>query len=415
MNETMAAEVSAEAETQRATGAPRVDLASRPIIYFAPGDWWTSNPADWMRLAIEFSEHTPVLFVNTVSPSIPRKVLSRNFLRRALRKLPSYFKGLRKVRPNLYVFTPFTLFTSKPALVALNRAFLGFQIRMLQRLLRFRKPILWVSNAVAAPVVERLDYGTLVYSVTDKFDETRYIRNKDTLRKYDAMLTERADYVMCVSRPIERLYQERAAGRVSYLPHAVDYDHFARERIANLPIPPEIAEIPRPIIGYHGSLTDSNDLPLISYCAEKHPEWSFFLIGKVMHNDVEALGRKYSNVYLPGFVHYGQIPAYARHFDCCLLFWKMTEWIRHCNPYKTKEYLAMGRPVVSVPIPEIVEEYSDVISVGETAEEFCAAIERELSGNSREREDARVARVREETWSDYVERVRRILLGRETS
>ena len=384
---------------------PAVRLEDHPILYFAPGDWWTSNPADWARLAMEFSRHTPVLFINSVATSIPRKVLSRNFLRRVARKLPSFLRVLRKPLPNLYVYTPLTLFTGRPLLLRLNTWWLRTQIRCLQLILGFRRPIIWVSNAAAASTIEGLDYACLCYSVTDKFDASRYIKARETLTRFDGTLTRLADHVMCVSRPLHRHYRQQTDGCVHYLPHAVDYAHFSRERTASLPVPPDIAGVKHPIVGYHGSLTDSNDLELLAYCAERRPEWSFFLIGKAMHNDVVALAEKYPNVILAGFRKYEEIPAYARHFDACLLFWKLTEWISYCSPYKTKEYLAMGKPVVSVAIPEIVEEYSDVISVGRTPEEFLAAIERELAEDSPERQAARVARVKEETWANYVARV----------
>ncbi|MBE7558929.1 glycosyltransferase [bacterium] len=389
-----------------------VRLSEHPVVYFAPGDWWTSNPADWARLAMEFSKHTPVLFINSVATSIPRKVFSRNFFRRVARKLPSFLRVLRKPMPNLYVFTPLTLFTGRPWLLRLNTWWLQTQIKILRRLLGLRSPILWVSNAAAASIVEGLDYACLVYSVTDKFDASRYIKARETLTRFDEMLTRRADHVMCVSRPLFRYYQGRTRkGRVHYLPHAVDFEHFNPARIAALPTPADIARVPHPIIGYHGSLTDSNDLELLAYCAERRPDWSFFLIGKAMHNDVLALAEKFRNVILAGFKKYEEIPAYARHFDVCLLFWKLTEWISYCSPYKTKEYLAMGKPTVSVPIPEIVEEYSDVISIAATPQEFLDAIERELRNNSPEKERARVARVQGETWAHYVERVVEMFLG----
>jgi len=332
-------------------------------------------------------------------------------MRRVFRKLPSYLKLFRKVKTNLYVFTPITIFTSKPGFTLLNRLFLKFQIYTLKRIQQFKKPIIWISNPTAAPIVEHIDNRVMVYGVTDKFDETRYIQSHKTLNSFDKMLTKQADIVLCVSHKLERLYRKRVGKRARYLPHAVDYKHFSQEHKDYLPIPKKISHIPHPIIGYHGSLTDSNHLEWIAYCAEKHPEWSFFLIGKVMHDDVHKLGKKYRNVYLPGFVDYNHLPLYVRHFDVCLLFWKMTEWIEYCNPYKTKEYLAMGKPVVAVPIPEIVEEYPKMIATADTAEKFCYEIEKELASDSREKAEARMTRVRKDTWANYIKNVQKILVG----
>jgi glycosyltransferase involved in cell wall biosynthesis len=82
--------------------------------------------------------------------------------------------------------------------------------------------------------------------------------------------------------------------------------------------------------------------------------------------------------------------------------WNQSEWIRACNPVKMKEYLAVGRPVVSTWFPE-VEHYTDHIAVAIGAEAFAAAL-RSAIADPADPEPGR-ARVAEHTWGAQADQV----------
>ncbi len=54
------------------------------------------------------------------------------------------------------------------------------------------------------------------------------------------------------------------------------------------------------------------------------------------------------------------------------------------SPTKTPEYLAAGKPVVSTAIRDVVRPYGEMglVQITSTAEEFIAAIEREMNENT---------------------------------
>ena len=64
------------------------------------------------------------------------------------------------------------------------------------------------------------------------------------------------------------------------------------------------------------------------------------------------------------------------------------------NPIKLREYLAMGKPIVSVSIPEI-DKFSDYVATARTPEEFLAKLDRAvaegLSPEARARQTALAA------------------------
>jgi len=77
--------------------------------------------------------------------------------------------------------------------------------------------------------------------------------------------------------------------------------------------------------------------------------------------------------------------------------WRHNRWIETCNPIKLKEYLALGKPVVSTPFTEL-QKYQDVVYQADTPEEFAECIEKALAENCPERIAARRKKVETSTW-----------------
>ncbi|MCX6163658.1 MAG: hypothetical protein NTU73_02160 [Ignavibacteriae bacterium] len=91
------------------------------------------------------------------------------------------------------------------------------------------------------------------------------------------------------------------------------------------------------------------------------------------------------------------------------MFWKVTDWIYNSSPLKTKEFLAMGKPIVSVKIYELQKNYPEIISFAETKEEFLEKIEYELSTNNDKKMKRRIESVKNDTWERTSEKIKRII------
>jgi len=318
-------------------------------------------------------------------------------------RLRSWARWLRPARPGFHVLAPIVLpLFGNPVIERLNDRWLVFQIRLAYRILGFRRPLNLVCMPSFAGAVARQPRSRLIYYYTDKYDAYRDIKDRDAIRARDQALFADADLVLCASQKIHAGLRDKRPG-VHYLPHAVDAERFRRVLEADTTIPPDLADIPSPRIGYFGSLTDSNDIETIRYCAQSDPTLQFVLIGRVL-SDFSAIS-ELPNVHLLGFKSPEQIPLYGKYFDVAFMNWKLTEWIRHCSPVKTKEYLALGLPVVSVPIEELVERFADVVELAESGPDFLAAIHRALASDSPERRRERIERVRDESWSGRVEEI----------
>src|SRR6185312_8324149 len=101
-------------------------------------------------------------------------------------------------------------------------------------------------------------------------------------------------------------------------------------------------------------------------------------------------------------------PAYLKTFDACLIPYALTENKRLADPLKAYEYLAAGKPVVSKPLAALAP-FSHVVSFATEADEWIAAIDDAIRGDSPERIARRQAVARCNTWDDRVEEILQLI------
>jgi len=384
-------------------------LKQQDIICFGPSDWWAMNPSCTTHIMSHLVPANRVLYVNPFSSDLlgstgagRRKGISA----RIARKLRSLRQGLKNPTENLYVFSPLFLpIQGRSFADGLNNACLKTQLRSVCKRLGFESPILWLENARAADAIGWFEPKLIVYHVSDLFANDRYMSNRQRQQAREARISEASDLLICVSR---ELYNLKRAQRdnVHYVPHGVDFDLF--REAAELKTPPaEIASVPKPIAGYFGTMSSSNDIEMMTYCARNLPHVSFVFAGQITGGDYSELG-SLPNVHLLGRLPYGKIPHLCASFDVCMLQWRMTEWIRNCNPLKMLEYMASGNAIVSVEINE-AKQYSDVLSIATSKEEFCKAIAWELRNDTEVRRNRRIEIASQHSWANHVERISHLM------
>jgi len=130
----------------------------------------------------------------------------------------------------------------------------------------------------------------------------------------------------------------------------------------------------KPVIGYYGSLSSWIDFEGIFEVASDHPDWNFLLVGPQTDNPPQSA---LPNVEIRDAVPYDQIPALLESFDVAIVPFRQNELTSAVNPVKVYEYLAAGKPVAAVEIPELTI-LADVLYLARTASALGNAIERSL-------------------------------------
>lgn len=377
------------------------------IVCFGPSDWWGMNPSCTTHIMQKLAAKNKILYVNPFSSDLLGAV-KKGFGRRVVRKLKSIFRLLRRPKNHLYVFSPvFFPFQGYKVIDAINNFFLRLQIKIVCSFLQMSEPLLWIENLRAADLIDSFQPIVTIYHVSDLLVEDEYTANREVLYQREEKISQASNVLICVS---QRLYEAKSAQRnnVFYLPHSVDFELFRKIANNSNNSIKKLANVPKPIAGYYGTLTAHNDIELLRYCATHLRGISFVFAGQITGGDYGELS-KLPNVHFLGKLPYEQIPALCASFDICLLQWKMSKWIRFCSPLKFFEYMASGKPIVSVPIDEIVENYSEVVSVAGTEEEYCKAITWELNNDTNERAHRRIEIAREHSWDNHIEQLSNII------
>ncbi len=386
-------------------------MKGRAILCFGGEDWWYHHPHANNHLMKRFARDNQVVFVNSISMGLPGPG-SPEFLTKIRRKLRSYAKYLRRTPEGIWVITPIlSPFFSNPVWRRVNRRLLVIQLRLLLRQLRIESPILWIAIPTARDMVGQFNESLVAYHVSDKYDanpvdtggEVAFIR-----RLHEELITT-ADLVFYHGR---QLLADAQQGREKsvLLEQAVDFEHFAAARRGPWACPPPLAPIKRlgkPILGFFGAIERWQiDQSLIEHVSRHRPDWQFVFIGnKTAPLRVEAL----PNVHFIPAQPYAELPAFAAHFNVCIVPKDATQDIvKYTSATKVREYLATGKPVVIVPIPEF-EPMADVVRIARTPDDFIHQVEACLTSDTEADADRRQMAVRDKTWDARFTEVAAIL------
>jgi len=377
-------------------------LKDQDIIYFS-NDWDADNKTSSHHIAEQLAKHNRLLYVESSGLRAPKS--SAHDIRRIGRKIGKFFKGARKVGDSVYVFSPMLIPLHRFGFIrALNQRILVSSLSSMCRQLGFKNPIVWIVIPHMVTVIGKLQEKLVVYYCVDSFSSLPNVESS-AIAQYDQELTKKADIIFTPSQP---LYEEKKQVNANTFlsPHGVDVEHFGKVQDANLPIPEDIARIKKPIIGFFGLIEHWVDLKLIRYIAERKPEYSLVLIGRVAQ-DINGL-KDIPNVYFLGPRNYEELPAYAKAFDVALLPYVLNKQVYNANPIKLREYLAGGKPVVSVTSPEI-EKFRDVIAIADSYEDFVFCIESSLKENSAQKIKSRIDKVIDCSWEGRFDNIAKIV------
>jgi len=376
------------------SSSPLADLAHRPVIVHCHLRWdfvWQRPQQLFSRLAV----HHPVLFVEDPvhepvdAPALRVSEAHPNVVR-VVPALPE--RHSRDVDAQCATVAPLLR-----AAMALHPLLAG----------RFQGAIQWFYSPMTAPAFLG-QFGTVgtVYDCMDELANFRFA---------PADIAEREHFLIRQSRLVftggQALFdaKTRLHANVHCFGCGVDVAHYARARTADTAVPPEVAGLPGPVLGYFGVIDERLDYPLIERLARAFPEGSLVMVGPFAKVDPESLPRA-SNLHWLGQRAYADLPALVKGFDVCLMPFALNEATRFINPTKTLEYMAAGKPVVSTAVPDVLRQFVPVVDVAHDHDGFVDAVARAASAPCAALLERGVARAQRATWEAIVGAMRGRLL-----
>ena len=260
-----------------------------------------------------------------------------------------------------------------------------FQAKMVKRMRR-RCPSPGISPLVCstpfyAPVAEMWP-GPVIYYVTDLTVAYEGL-DPGQVKALDERMCRVARLVCPNSTRIAE-YLVRDAGcdpaKITVVPNATRESNVLPEpQMQPGPLPDDVKDLPRPIVGVLGDLSGNMDWLLTKEVIERTPELRWVFVGptdRVIADAEQTAAREWAKGHarFVGMKPYGELQRYARCLDAAVLPYRKKEPTYSGSSTRFYEHLAAGRPMVATRgFAELLEKPPLVVLV-DTAEEMVAAL-----------------------------------------
>jgi len=386
---------------------PNDMITGRDIVVVGQQPWDTPIGSNCKNLALEFSKHNRVLYVNSTLDRITMlRHKNEERVQKRLDVIKGRQKGLIELQSNLWNLYPDVLtesinwLRSRKVFDLLNKANNRKFARSIQaaaKELGFRNVILFNDNDMFRSfyLKEFLQPAVSIYYSRDYMLAVDYWKFHG--EDLEPRLIAKSDLCVANSTYLAN-YCQQYNPHSYYVGQGCDLEMFSNPKDSNMP--PDMGAIPHPIIGYVGALQSIRlDLDALAFMATQRPQWQVVLVGPEDEVFKSSKLHDIANVHFLGSKDASQLPAYINAFDVCLNPQIVNQVTIGNYPRKIDEYLAMGKPVVAT-ATEAMSIFAQHTYLAETKEDYVHLIELALSENTAEKQAARRAFAGSHTWEN---------------
>jgi teichuronic acid biosynthesis glycosyltransferase TuaH len=348
-------------------------IKDRDIIMFSFQSWNTDIAFNFRDMAYELARYNRILFIDRATD---RNTNVRNRFSRTKKGI-SGDKGkyLEKIQDNFWLLHPKSVLESGgwspnyklfDFFNRINNKRLATEIREAIRSLGFSNNILLNDNDFYRGLYLKalLPVREYIFYIRD-FLTTQPFFEKFGPRCEKEMI-EKADLIIANSRYLA-LYASQWNPNSADIGQGCNLDEFTRE---TLPVPADLKEIPGPVLGYCGAITNLRlDEEILLHLALTFPAYSIVLVGPSDTGLDRGRLKDLKNVFFLGSKRPSEIASYVQHFAICLNPQAVNPLTIGNYPRKIDEYLAAGKPVLAT-ATEAMEMFREYTFLCSTKEEY---------------------------------------------
>ncbi len=244
--------------------------------------------------------------------------------------------------------------------------------------------ISYIPTQTTLDILDELEYSFLIYHCTDNLEAyPGIVRN---FPETESELIRRSDVVITTSPYLFNKMKSRHP-RVHLILPGVEYELFSRADSG------PFKKLKR--ICYFGGIHRSRiNLPMVFSVARENPDIEFIFIGP-LRTKVKA---KPDNIKFLPPININKLPEKLRDCDCIIFPYLENEFTKGIIPVKLFQSMATGKPIIATGINENLKNYSDVIYLANSQEEFSHFIRNLSELESREKYEKRKRIARENSW-----------------
>ncbi|WP_316780192.1 glycosyltransferase [Pedobacter antarcticus] len=402
----------------------KYSLDGRDIVIVGQQSWDTNIGSNCKDIALEFSKHNRILYVN---PPLDRITLLRRksdpYVKKQLEVIDNVRSGIRQINENLWELD----------IDVIIESIRWLRIRWLFNLLNKRNNYIF-SRSISSAIGQLGFKNIILFNDNDIF-RSFYLKEylKPSLSIYysrdymlgvdywkfhgkvlEPELIRKSDLIIANSTYLTN-YCKQYNENARYVGQGCDLRMFLKKPVDNVTGEElgVIAGIRGPKIGYVGSLnSDRLDINIILHIARNRPDWSIILVGPADDKFEASELKQLPNVYFTGLVAETRLPLYLNFFDVCINPQLVNEITIGNYPRKIDEYLAVGKPVVAT-ATEAMEIFREYVYLADSPSDYVRLIDNSLKDNTVAMELGRQEFAKEHSWENSVNLVYKSILETE--
>lgn len=391
------------------------------IICFSLFRWDAQVSSTAKELAKEWSKQHRVFYIEN-PPTWKDVILERNspVVTRSLKKTAGENFFTNKLSDNLYIITPPPLlpvnFLPQGAVYNFfrkkNEAILN---KLLQKLIKKYAIDNYIFINFYNPVYfQQQPIGTssfiTAYYCLDEIAEVAYTARHGI--RAEKKQVQQADYIFCSSKALFQKY-ETTRDTVFYIPNGANTALFQTALQDNHPLPEELKNIDKKIIGYTGSIDYRMNFELVNYLASHNPGLCFCFTGPASDARFTKLLQQHTNILHIPSQPIELLPAFINRFQVLIIPFKKNKLTAGIYPLKLNEYLATGKPVVSTRFSEDLNEFENLVYLAENAATFNHYLQQSFNEDG-SKNQLRISTAKENSWENRANEILNIIKAGKT-